>query len=247
MTKPPLSPQDRVLPGDPPELVVYDRLQPCPYLEERVARMPLRIPARVLDREELDRRLYAGDRRQGIFLYRTACPGCVACEPIRIQVSTFQPNRAQRRILERGNRALSVEIAEPLADEQRVALYNSHKEGRGLSSGRDAIDLDGYREFLAVSCCETFELRYSLAGELVGVALVDRGREGLSAVYCYYDPRLSKLSIGTFSILKQVELCRLWQLEYLYLGLYIADSERMRYKASFKPHQRRIDGQWRDF
>ncbi|HEY4158655.1 MAG TPA: arginyltransferase [Polyangiaceae bacterium] len=247
MTKPPLSPQDRVVPGDPPELIVYDRLQPCPYLDDRVARMPLRIPARVLDREELERRLSSGDRRQGIFLYRTSCPGCQACEPIRIEVAKFHASRAQRRVLERGDRSLSVEIAEPLADERRVALYNAHKEGRGLSSGRDAIDLDGYREFLAVSCCETFELRYSFAGQLVGVALVDRSREALSAVYCYYDPRVEKLSIGTFSILKQVELCRLWRLEYLYLGLYIADSPRMRYKARFRPHQRRINGQWLEF
>jgi len=234
MTKPRQLPHDRVVPGDPPELIVYDRLQPCPYLAERIARMPLRIPARLLQRAELEQRLDTGDRRQGIFLYRTSCPGCRACEPIRIEVGKFAPNRSQRRALERGNARISVEVADPVADARRVELYNRHKELRGLASDRDGIDLDGYREFLVVSCCETFEL-------------VDRSDEALSAVYCYYDPSYEKLGIGTFSVLKQIELCKAWGLRYLYLGLYIAESERMKYKARFLPHQRRIDGTWQTF
>ncbi|HEY5372667.1 MAG TPA: arginyltransferase [Polyangiaceae bacterium] len=247
MTKPRQLPHDRVVPGDPPELIVYDRLQPCPYLPERIARMPLRIPARLLHRSELEQRLETGDRRQGIFLYRTSCPGCHACEPIRIEVAHFSANRSQRRALERGNSRITVEVAEPIADARRVELYNRHKELRGLSSDRDGIDLEGYREFLVVSCCESFELRYMLDGQLIGVALVDRSEEALSAVYCYYDPVLEKLGIGTYSVLKQIELCKSWDLRYLYLGLYISDSERMRYKARFLPHQRRIDGAWQTF
>jgi arginine-tRNA-protein transferase len=216
-------------------------------LAERIARMPLRIPARLLLRAELEQRLDTGDRRQGIFLYRTSCPGCRACEPIRIDVEQFTPNRSQRRALERGNARLTVEVADPIADARRVELYNRHKELRGLASDRDGIDLEGYREFLVVSCCETFELRYLLDGQLIGVALVDRSDEALSAVYCYYDPSYEKLGIGTFSVLKQIELCKSWGLRYLYLGLYIAESERMKYKARFLPHQRRIDGTWQTF
>lgn len=247
MTKPRQLPHDRVVPGEPPELIVYDRLQPCPYLADRVARMPLRIPARLLHRAELEQRLETGDRRQGIFLYRTSCPGCRACEPIRIDVANFAANRSQRRAFERGNAQLTVEVADPIADARRVELYNRHKELRGLSSDRDGIDIEGYREFLVVSCCESFELRYMLGDELIGVALVDRSEDALSAVYCYYDPAYEKLSIGTFSVLKQIELCKAWGLRHLYLGLYISDSERMRYKARFLPHQRRIDGQWQTF
>ena len=180
-------------------------------------------------------------------MYRTACPGCRACEPIRIEVEHFVPNRAQRRALQRGNARLTVEVGDPIADARRVELYNRHKQLRGLANDREGIDLEGYREFLVVSCCESFELRYFLDGLLIGVALVDRSDEALSAVYCYYDPACEPLGVGTFSVLKQVELCKAWGLPYLYLGLYIAESERMRYKARFLPHQRRIDGVWRTF
>jgi arginine-tRNA-protein transferase len=237
----------RVLPGSPPELVVYDEPQPCPYLDGRVARLPLRIPARPLTRPELSQRLGAGDRRQGIFLYHTSCPGCRACEPIRIPVAAFRMGRTHRRTLARGDAALSLEIGPTLVDDQRIELYNRHKVMRGLGSGRAPIDADGYREFLVLSSCETFELRYYLGGELIGVAIVDRAEDSLSAVYCYYDPTYERLGIGTYSILKQLELSRRWNLEYLYLGLYIAGSEHMRYKARFLPNERLLDGRWVPF
>lgn len=236
-----------ILAGSPPELVVYDRPCPCPYLQGRIARMPLRLPARRLRRREVDSRLAAGDRRQGLVLYRTSCPGCAACEPIRIPVATFQPSRSQRRVLKRGDRLLEVSVGPPVLDARRVELYNLHKVGRGLSDGQSLIDSEGYEDFLVNTCCESFEIRYALHGELVGVAVTDRGQSSLSAVYCYYSPEHAHLGIGTYSVLKQLELCRRLGLKHLYLGLYIADSEPMRYKARYLPHERLLDGRWRRF
>ena len=67
------------------------------------------------------------------------------------------------------------------------------------------------------------------------------------AVYCYYDPDYERLGLGTYSILKQIELCRSFELSYLYLGLFIDDCDRMRYKARFLPHERLVGGRWRRF
>lgn len=237
----------RLIPGSPPELVVFDESQDCPYVEGYVARLPLRIPSRTLSPKELDDRLYAGDRRQGIFFYRTECARCSACEPIRLEVDQFRPSRAQRRTQRRNDRLLRVETGPPVADETRVRIYNRHKEERGLGSPRRPIDLDGYREFLVMSSCDTFELRYLLGERLVGLAIVDRGATSLSAVYCYYDPAHARLGIGTYSIMKQVELCQKWGLKFLYLGLYIAECDAMLYKAGFLPHQRLLDRRWVEF
>lgn len=228
---------------DPLEVVVFDETEQCPYLPDRLARLPLRLPLAPLGGDQLDERLAAGDRRNGRFLYGTQCPHCQECEPIRLSVDDFQPDATQRRVLRRGDRELTLSIGRPIVDAQRVQLYNLHQVGRGLSSGR-RVDLAEYAAFLVETCCDTLEFQYLLDDQLVAVAIADRGASSLSAVYCYFDPSLSRLSLGSYSILKQVEMCRQWKLPHLYLGYYIARNAHMIYKARYKPHERLRNGRW---
>lgn len=207
----------------------------------------MQYPIRQLTAEEVDRRLAAGYRRQGVLLYNVDCPSCHACEPIRLRADTFQPSKTQRRIWRKASAFFDVEIGPPEVTEERVALYNRHKFERGLARTDLPMSPDGYRSFLVDRCCDAVEIRYSHEGTLAAVAITDRGRESLSAVYTYYDPDFEAMSPGVFSILTQVELCRAWGMTYMYLGLYIAGSEHMRYKGTYLPHERLVGGQWRSF
>jgi arginyl-tRNA--protein-N-Asp/Glu arginylyltransferase len=234
----------RLLDGDPPELLVHDEPGGCPYLPSETARLPMRLPIRPLGPEEMQRRLEAGDRRQGLLLYRPTCPTCRACEAIRLDAKSFTGSRTQRRIHQRGLRELRVSIGPTEVNHQRVALYNAHKHGRRLLGDGESIDAAGYAAFLVDSCADSFELRYHLGERLVGVAICDRASDGLSAVYTYYDPAVSRLSVGTFSIMEQLELCRRWGLRWLFLGLFVHGCQAMQYKARFVPHERLIDGHW---
>jgi arginine-tRNA-protein transferase len=231
----------------PPERLVYDVLVPCPYLPGEPARLPLRLPARRLRPHELSQRLRAGDRRQGLLLYRPSCPACRACQAIRIDVVAFTPDKTQRRVFRRGETVLRTDIARPSPSPEKVALYNRHKRERGLLIGDDFTDADGYEQFLVDTCTNTIELTYRDAERLVGVAITDRAADALSAVYCFYDPSYARLSPGTYSVLKHIALCREWGLRYLYLGLYVADCRAMRYKGRYVPHERFIDGSWHRF
>ena len=229
------------------QFLVYDQLSPCPYLAGRVARMPLRrsVGMTALD---FDGCLAVGDRRMGTLLYRTQCPNCQACEPIRIPVQDFQPHRSQRRTMKKGVALLEVRVGPAECDDQRVELFNRHKHLRQLDHGEDGdLDRDGYCEFLVDSCCQTLEFSYWHAGELVAVAISDRGLTSLNAVYCYYEPAFQLLGLGTFNVLQQIEMCRTWQLTYLYLGYYIAQSPHMLYKSHFLPHERLLDNRWQRF
>ena len=237
----------RLLDAEPPELLVYDELGHCPYLPKQRARLPMRLPVRPLTANEFDARLDEGDRRQGLLLYRPRCPSCSACEAIRLDVRSFKGSRTQRRILRKGNERFEVEYGKPVLTEEKVELYNRHKHGRALLGDGDPIDAAGYSAFLVDSCVDSFEMRYRLDGELVGVAIVDQSNHALSAVYTYFDPGHATSSPGVYSIMKQVELCRERGLGYLYLGLYVADCDAMRYKATYLPHQRLVDGEWREF
>ena len=237
----------RRLAGTPPEWLLHDAPGPCVYLDGRTARLPLRLPSRQLSRAEFARRLEDGDRRQGVLLYRPACQDCQACEPIRIPVADFRPNRTQRRVVRRGDEELSIEIGRPELTLEKVALYNRHKIERGLVVGEDLVDAVGYEQFLVETCVDTIEIRYRHRGALVGVAISDRAVDALSAVYFFFDPDYADLSPGTYSILKQLGLCQEWGLKHLYLGLYVAGCHSLAYKANYTPHQRRIDGRWLQF
>lgn len=237
----------RLLDGQPPELLVYDEDTNCPYLPGRVAHLPMRLPTRVLTAAEFSERLHSGDRRQGLVLYRPKCPSCRACEAIRLDVERFRPNKTQRRVHRRGRRLLEVAVGRTRLSPEKIELYNRHKIGRSLMGEGDPIDEIGYGAFLVDTCTDSFELRYFLDGRLVGVAIVDQGSDALSAVYTYFDPELSPLSPGVFSIMEQVELCRERGLRWLYLGLYVAECSSMAYKALYLPHQRLVDGEWVEF
>ena len=233
---------------EPPEVVVLDRPEPCPYLDGCTARLPLRLPLRPLSPHETDSRLAAGDRRYGRLLYRPTCPECSACEALRIRLSDYRFTRNQKRVLRRGDGVLKLVLGRPDADADRLELYERHKLGRGLTTEQhEPVTEEVYRSFLSESCCQTIELRYLLDDVLVGVAITDVSASSLSAVYCYFDPEHHRLSIGTYSILKQIELARTWGLDFLYLGLYVAGNRHMSYKARFRPHERLIKGTWRRF
>ncbi len=229
------------------EIVVFDQPHECSYLSGRTARLPYRHPVSTLTPAEFDERLASGDRRTGVFLYRTACPQCRACEPIRLDLNSFQPNATQRREWRRGSELLELQIAAPSVDERRVDLFNRHRQMRNLVHEDESIDESSYADFLVHTCCESWELTYWHANQLVAVAIADAGRSSLSAVYCFYDPAFQGVSLGTYSVLKQVALCRETSRRYLYLGFYIAQSPHMAYKARFHPHQRLIGGKWQDF
>lgn len=235
------------MPNFTSEFLVYDHEEPCPYLPDLQARMPLRQPLEPLNGAELDERLDAGDRRCGVFLYRTQCRDCQACEPLRLDVQTFRPTATQRRVFRRGEQQIVTRIGQPIVDQQRVRLYNKHREKRGLADRMGPISLPGYRDFLTATCCETIELSYFVDSKLASVAIADLGRQAISAVYCYFDPDYAGLSLGVYSILKQIALARESGRRYLYLGLYIEASRHMRYKALYRPHERLIEGEWKLF
>lgn len=226
-------------------VVVYDALQECPYLDGQVARMPLEYPTRRLMPDDLDRLLELGYRRTGSMLYRTACPDCQACIPTRVNVNDFLTTRSMKRILNRGDRELVTKWGRAQVDTERLRLFNAHRAARNLSR-RGSADLADYHEFLVATCVETSEIAFRVDGRLIGIAIVDLGRNAINAVYTHFDPQYGRYCIGTLAVLKQIQ----WAIEtsrsYVYLGLFVAENGHLNYKSRFRPQQRLIEGQWQD-
>ena len=217
----------------------------CSYLKERVASLPLKLPSRLLSLDEFDHCLAGGIRRSGVFLYHTACDRCTACEPSRIDVRKFIWRDSFKRVLKRGDQCLAIQVANPTLDEQRLNVFNLHRTQRGLGDPDSQYRPEDYESFLVDTCLsQTVELSFWLNGALIGISIVDCGRISLSAVYTYFDPSHSKLSLGTYSILKQIEFARDTGRQYAYLGMYVSDNRHLSYKARFTPQERWVVDRW---
>lgn len=228
------------------EKLVHDALESCPYIPGQVARMPLRWQLRRPDPVEFDGSLANGDRRIGRMLYRTSCPDCDACEPLRIPVDAFQPSRSMRRIKKK-NADVRVEIGPARFSEEKLALYNRHKQERGLARDERQMNQSGYEGWFLNSCATTLEFRYLLEDQLIGLGVVDAGAKDSSSVYFFFDPDHSARSLGTYSVLVEVDWQRQRGGRYHYLGLYVEACQHLVYKARFFPHERRLRGAWRRF
>ncbi len=226
------------------DVTVYDEQEACPYLEGEMARLPLQIPCPPVTPQQADLRFAAGQRRTGEFVYSTQCSSCKACEPIRIPVPQFRFSRTHKRTLSRNGKILMPYIGPVVVDDQRIALFNRHREARALGRSESQIDVHEYVWAFQKSSFDTFEISWSIGNNIVAVAICDQGHSSMSAVYTFYEPSLLSRSLGTWSILKQVEYCQATNRDYLYLGFYIANSRKMSYKSRFFPHERLIDGNW---
>ena len=228
------------------EQIVYQEIDPCPYLEGNDSKTPLRLQFEQLSGAQTDSSFARGDRRVGRMLYDVQCPSCEECEPVRVDVNMFKPSKSQRRIL-RKNEDLRVEMVSSSPSEEKADLYNKHKSVRGLNKEERSLTLDGYGSWFSRSCMNTRELHYYYKEKLIGVSILDFGEEDISSVYFFFDPEFSDRSLGTFSALFELLWMKEQGLRYYYLGLYVKDCSHLNYKSRFYPHQRRIKGGWNEF
>lgn len=216
---------------------------PCSYLPGREAQTLFLDP-----RDTIDQHLYQGltelgFRRSGGHLYRPHCRDCQACIPTRIAAEHFQPRRSQRRVLTR-NDDLTLRLEPALFSRRYYDLYARYIRGRHHEGDMYPPSTDQFRSFLLSQWSNSVFLCGYLADELVSVAVTDRQAAGLSAIYTFFDPTLAQRSLGTWSVLQQLELCRQAGLPHLYLGYWIRESKKMRYKTDFRPAEVLVSGRW---
>lgn len=213
-------------------LVVVDG--ECPYFRDgRANRTAFALPGTTLDPAEYESAMHLGMRRSGALVYRPLCPSCRRCQPFRIDVEQFTASRSQKRVQKRCDGLFTVDIGRPVSDAERLALYARYQAGQHGSDGQTA-DEDSYERFLCETVADTWELSWRDAqGALAAVGIIDVVPTGISTVYFYWDPALRDLSLGVYSALYEIDLCRRWGKRYYYLGYLVAGSKTMSYKASF--------------
>ncbi len=223
---------------------------PCSYLENMRARAQLAMSFLPLSSTQYSALVGAGFRRNGIYIYRPYCDQCTACVPLRIAVRDFKPSRSQHRAAIK-HRHLKVYECDLSFRQEHFDLYEKYQNHRHAGGGMDQPTRDDYEANILQSPYQTRLIEFRETDHSGGpevlrmVAIVDVLNDGFSAVYTFFDPASNRTDYGTYAILWQIQQALLRGLHYVYLGYWVGESPKMRYKSRFKPHEILRQGAWR--
>lgn len=215
----------------------------CEYLENTNAMTLFLNPMGGMDSDIYEHLLENGFRRSGEHVYRPHCPSCNGCISVRIPIETFSMSRNMKRIWKRNN-DLEVNSLPPVHSHEHFNLYQNYVSSRHKGGPMDNHDPYGYMDFLFSSWMETGFYEFRRAEKLYMVAVVDHLKQGLSAVYTFFDHSEHSRSLGTFAVLWEIEHARRLGKQWLYLGYWISNCRKMSYKSRFRPLEIFREGCW---
>ncbi len=180
-----------------------------------------------------------GWRRFGNYYFHPICNACSACKSLRIDVDKFKISRSQKKARNR-NKDTKIILQKPSVTPMHLHLYNKYHNYKSK--------IDGWQDknITAQNYIENFvegaggigkEVLYIKDEKLIGVDLIDIVEDGISSIYFFYDPDFSRLSLGTYSLIYQIELAKILELKWIYLGYYVEGCKAFAYKPNFKPQQ----------
>lgn len=219
----------------------------CGYLPNKLAQSLIASPQYLIDANIYNGLISQGFRRSGKFAYRPHCENCRACIAVRLVLSTFAPTRGQKRASKQ-HTDLTAQVMPLHYNQEHFELYSSyqslrHHDENAIEAKDD--DEEQYRQFLCESNVESLMIEFRNADNQIKiVSVIDVVKDGISAVYTFYDALETKTSYGTYAIMWLAEWTKSLDLPYLYLGYWIQDSPKMAYKQKFNPQEKLIDGEW---
>jgi len=180
-----------------------------------------------------------GWRRFGSYYFHPICEGCSECKSLRINVDEFKLSKSQKKSIKR-NRETEIIIQKPTLTQAHLDLYNKYhafKHQKDNWTHRNISPREYKENFVEGAHDFGKEVLYIQDGEIIGVDLIDILDDGISSIYFYYDPDFPRLSLGIYSLLYQIELAKVLELPWIYLGYWVDGCKAFAYKSNFQPQE----------
>ena len=232
--------------NQPPHCFYVMAEMPCPYLPGRwerkvIAELPVRR-----SRQLYDSLILGGFRRSHRYVYRPACSDCEACVPVRVAADRFIEKPWQRRVMRR-NTDLIIAQRPAVATDEQYRLFKAYLRDRHDDGEMSGMSFADYRAMIEETNIDTGVVEFRVPdGRLVAACLVDWVQDGVSAVYSFFAPDEAQRSLGSLMILELIRQVRERGRTHVYLGYWIAESSKMKYKTRFEPLEGIKDGYWSD-
>ena len=186
----------------------------------------------------------SGFRRIENWMYRPSCNSCNDCQSYRINLDNFNMTKSLKRVNKK-NLNNKINLKNNIAKKEYFKLFSKYQNERHTGSSMSLMTYEEFQSMIETSPINTQILEFRTPyNKLIGVMLFDYQKDGLSAVYSFYDVKFEKSGLGNFMILELIELAKKLTLDYVYLGYYIKNAPRMNYKLKFKEGELYSDGKW---
>lgn len=215
----------------------------CSYIPNETAQTLFIAPHQELDRSRYSALSNIGFRRSGAYIYKPHCPSCQQCISVRVPVMDFVLSRSKRRTQTK-NQDLVFEELESITNDELYQLYDRYISVRHADGDMYPPNREQYEEFLQNAYGNTRYFKLGHEDNTIAILVCDVLEDGVSAVYTFFDPDYHDRSLGKYAILRQIELAKLLNLQYVYLGYWVKACEKMSYKINFRPIELLIDGKW---
>lgn len=150
--------------------------------------------------------------------------------PLRIDVQAFRLRKSQRRVLRR-NSDLRHEFSPATLSKEAEAMFQAHKM-RFRNHVPDRL-VDFLSEDPAEVPCRCLECRVFEGDQLLAISYMDVGEVATSGVYAMFDPAASKRSLGTYTLLLEIDHARTLGCRYYYPGYATREPSAYDYKKQF--------------
>lgn len=179
-----------------------------------------------------------GWRRFGKMFFRPICSDCHECQSLKVDVNNYTFSKSEKRVINK-NSSIRLHVQKPTVSHEHIELFNKYHQFMHTFRDWDnnQTDIKGYYNSFVYGYNDFgYEVLYYDNDKLICVDLIDILEDGISSIYCYYDPDYKHLSLGKYSLYRQIILAKALNKSWIYLGYYVKDCQSLAYKNQFKPY-----------